>query len=104
LSEWVSLVPSLIAGLALGIFYFGGLWLTVRRLPGARQPALLALGSLVGRLGVSLLVMYLVTSGEWARIGVCLLGFFVMRTILVQRWKPQVVPTTEGGSSRGTQS
>jgi F1F0 ATPase subunit 2 len=94
----------LITGLALGIFYFGGLWLTVQRLPEARQPALLALGSLAGRLGVTLLAVYLVTGGQWARIGVCLLGFFVMRTILVQRWQPRVSPATRGGSNCGNQS
>ena len=104
MDKWLSLVPALIAGLALGAFYFGGLWLTVRRLPEARQPALLTLGSLTARLGVTLLGVYLVTGGQWAKIGVCMLGFFVMRTILVQRWQPRVSPTTRGGSNRGTQS
>jgi F1F0 ATPase subunit 2 len=104
LNEWLLLVPSLICGLALGAFYFGGLWLTVQRLPESRQPALLALGSLAGRLGVTLLGVYLVTGGQWARIGVCLLGFFVMRAILVQRWKPQFSPVTRRGSERGNQS
>ena len=104
MTEWLSLVPALIAGLALGVFYFGGLWLTVRRLPKARQPALLTLGSLTGRLGVTLMGVYLVTGGHWAKIGVCFLGFFVMRTILVQRWQPQVSPSAGGGNSRGTQS
>jgi F1F0 ATPase subunit 2 len=94
LSEWVSLVPSLLAGLALGTFYFGALWLTVRRLPGARQPALLALGSLAGRLCVTLLGIYLVTGGHWAKIGVCLLGLFAMRTVMIQLWQPQVSPVT----------
>lgn len=104
MNEWGSLVSSLITGLVLGIFYFGGLWLTIRRLPETRRPALLALGSLGGRLGVTLLVVYLVTGGHWAKIGVCLLGFFVMRTILVQRWQPRVSPATREGSSGGTQS
>ena len=104
MNEWLLLVPSLLGGLALGAFYFGGLWLTVRRLPESRQPALLALGSLAGRLGVTLLGVYLLTGGQWARIGVCLLGFFVMRTLLVQRWQPRVSPMTGGGSSRGNQS
>jgi F1F0 ATPase subunit 2 len=104
LSEWVSLVPSLIAGLALGTFYFGALWLTVRRLPDVRQPALLVLGSLAGRLSVTLLGIYVVTGGHWAKIGVCLLGFFVMRTIMIQRWQPQVPPATAEGSGGGTQS
>jgi F1F0 ATPase subunit 2 len=104
LTDWISLLPSLIAGLALGIFYFGGLWLTVQRLPEVRQPALLAVGSLAGRLGVILLGVYLVTGGHWSKIGVCLLGFFVMRTILVQRWQPGVSPLSREGSGRGTQS
>jgi F1F0 ATPase subunit 2 len=104
LNEWLSLGPALVAGLALGIFYFGSLWLTVQRLPDARQPALLALGSLTARLGLTLLVVYLVTGGQWARIGVCLLGFFVTRTILVQRWQPRVSPAAKEGSSRGTWS
>jgi F1F0 ATPase subunit 2 len=86
----------LIAGLGVGIFYFGGLWLTAQRLPEAHQPALLALGSLTGRMGVALLVVYLVTGGHWAKIGVYLLGFFVMRTILVHRWQPRVSPATRG--------
>ena len=104
MDKWLTLVPALIAGLALGIFCFSGLWLTVQRLPEARQPALLALGSLTARLGVTLLGVYLVTGGQWAKIGVCMLGFFVMRTILVQCWQPRVSPTTRGGSNRGTQS
>ena len=104
MNEWLLLVPSLLGGLVLGAFYFGGLWLTVRRLPESHQPALLALGSLAGRLGVTLLGVYLLTGGQWTRIGVCLLGFFVMRTLLVQRWQPRVSPMTGGGSHRGNQS
>jgi F1F0 ATPase subunit 2 len=104
LNEWLSLLPALLAGLVLGVFYFGGLWLTVQRLSQARQPALLALGSLAGRLGVTMLGVYLVTGGQWAKIGVCLLGFFVMRTILVRRWQPMVSPAARTGSNRGTQS
>lgn len=104
LNEWLILVPALVVGLALGIFYFGGLWLTVQRLPRARRPALLTLGSLVGRLGVTLWAVYLVTGGQWAKIGVCLLGFFVMRAILVQHWQPQLSEVRERGSDRGTQS
>jgi F1F0 ATPase subunit 2 len=104
LDEWFSLAPTLMAGLALGAFYFGGLWLTVQRLRQTRQPTLLALGSMLSRLSVMLLVVYLVTGGQLDKIGVCLLGFFVMRTILVRHWRPQVAPVARGGSGRGTQS
>ncbi|MBN1312326.1 MAG: ATP synthase subunit I [Anaerolineae bacterium] len=104
LNKWLSLVPAVIAGVALGAFYFGGLWLTVQQLTKTRRPVLLALGSLVIRLGMTLLGIFLVTGGEWVKIGICLLGFFAMRTILVHRWQPQMSPAVERGSSHGTQS
>lgn len=85
----VMLGLSLAAGAGLGLFYFGGLWLTVRRLPTLRRPELISLGSFVGRLGVTLLGFYLVADGRWERLAACLVGFFVMRTILVHRLGPK---------------
>jgi len=104
MNEWLSLAPALMTGLALGAFYFGGLWLTVQWLRETRRPALLTLGSLIIRLGVSLLIMYQVAGGQWARIGICLLGFFVMRAILVQYWQPRTSTVAGEGNQRGTQS
>ena len=40
-----SLRFALMAGIALGVFFYGGLWLTVRRLLMTRHPVLLTLGS-----------------------------------------------------------
>jgi hypothetical protein len=42
----------------------------------------------VVRAGVSLVGFYVVLGGGAARLMVCLLGFFVARTILVRRWLP----------------
>jgi F1F0 ATPase subunit 2 len=75
-------------GVGLGLCYFGGLWWTVRQLATARHPALWLMGSFVVRAGVSLVGFYVVLSGGAARLMVCLLGFFVARTILVRRWLP----------------
>ena len=36
-------------GAVLSAFYFGGLWLTVKRLPQSRQPTLLSLSSFAAR-------------------------------------------------------
>lgn len=44
---------ALVAGAVLGTAYFGGLWLTARRVPDSRHPAALALGSFVLRLLVA---------------------------------------------------
>ena len=88
MGELLLLVPALGAGIGLGIFYFGGLWLTVRRLPTARWPAFLSLLSFFGRLGVVLFGFYLVMGGPWERLLVCLLGFLGVRIILVRLWGP----------------
>ena len=69
------------AGLLLGLFYFGTLWLTVRHLPKTRMPALWALGSFFARTGITLFGFYLATAGHWERLLVCLLGFMVMRSL-----------------------
>ena len=84
----LSLLLGLMAGLALGLWYFGGLWLTVQRLPGARHPGFLSLVSLIIRLGLTLAGFYLVMSGKWERLLACLAGFLLMRTILVRRLGP----------------
>jgi F1F0 ATPase subunit 2 len=75
-------------GVGLGLCYFGGLWWTVRQLATARHPVLWLIGSFVARAGVSLVGFYVVLGGGAARLVVCLLGFFVARTILVRHWQP----------------
>ncbi|HDJ28842.1 MAG: ATP synthase subunit I [Deltaproteobacteria bacterium] len=77
------------AGLLIGSFYFLALWLTVRRLPKARFPAVLTLSSYLIRSAVSMGAFYLVMAGCWERLLVSLLGFIVMRFILVRRFQPQ---------------
>jgi F1F0 ATPase subunit 2 len=72
-------------GMGAGVFYFGGLWWTVRRLPSARQPALLTFGSFLARTGLSLVAFYFASGGHWQRILASLLGFIIVRVFLVRR-------------------
>ena len=72
-------------GMGAGVFYFGGLWWTVRRLPRLRQPALLTLGSFFVRTGLSLAAFYFASGGHWERILASLLGFIIVRVFLVRR-------------------
>jgi F1F0 ATPase subunit 2 len=72
-------------GLGLGMLYFGGLYLTLKRLPGSRQPALLAYGSFAARSLVCLLGFYLISrSGLVGLIG-SIVGFVLMKLALVSR-------------------
>jgi F1F0 ATPase subunit 2 len=88
MTQILSLLLAVLAGLALGLWYFGGLWLTVQRLPSARHPGVLSLMSLIIRLGLTLAVFYLVMAGRWERLLACLVGFLLMRTVLVRRLGP----------------
>jgi F1F0 ATPase subunit 2 len=80
----VQLCSAVLAGLALGLFYFGGLWLTVRRIACCTRPALLMLGSFIVRLLVTLCGFYLVMDGRWERLLACLCGFLVTRFVLTR--------------------
>jgi F1F0 ATPase subunit 2 len=88
-SEGLPLGLALAAGLGLGVFYFGGLWLTVKRLPTARHAAQLLLASAFVRMAVTLAGFYLVAGGEWQRLLMCLLGFFSVRVLMVRRLRPE---------------
>ena len=82
------LVLAFIAGLALGAFYFGGLWLTVRRLAETSRTALWFGASFVIRTGVTLIAFYFVMGGRWERMVACLIGFLIVRQVLIHRLKP----------------
>jgi F1F0 ATPase subunit 2 len=84
-NQIISLFLMLITGMALGLFYFGGLWLTVQHLPQTRRPGLLSLTSLIIRLGLTLAAFYLVMAGRWERLLACLAGFLLIRLVLVRR-------------------
>ncbi|MFP3870188.1 MAG: ATP synthase subunit I [Syntrophobacteria bacterium] len=95
------LLLALIAGAGIGTVYFLGLWWTVQRLSRARHPFLLVIGSLAGRLSVTLLCFYLVTAGCWPSLLSCVLGFLMIRGLLVQHLKPEKTAWQHGGHSHG---
>ena len=74
-------VLSLAAGLGLGAFFFGGLWWTVMRLPTFERPALMVICSLLLRTGVTLGGFFVLSSGHWQRLLVCLAGFAIARWV-----------------------
>ena len=85
----LALGMAFVAGIGLGILFFGGLWLTVQRISVSSWPALLALGSFWGRSAVCMLGFYLVMDGHWDRLAACLLGFLGARIVLVRYWRSE---------------
>jgi len=77
------------AGVAVGLFYFGGLWLTVRRLADARRPHVGALVSFAARTVVAVAAIGLMAwLGGWQTLAACMVGFIVMRLVTARIWGP----------------
>ncbi len=75
----------LLAGVAIGCFFFGGLWYTVLLLPGTRRPALLMTASAVLRLTAALVGFYLLIAWLTPAIWTTLIGFLGARLLIVRR-------------------
>ena len=88
--ETLSLVPALVAGVLLGVIFFGGLWWTVRKGVSFKNPALWFLGSLLLRMSIALAGFYVVSNGHWERLLVCLLGFLIARLVVTRFTGPPV--------------
>ncbi len=84
MSEFLTWLPALAAGLVLGVFFFGGLWWTVIRGVSSAQPAPWFLGSMLVRMSITLAGFYFVGGEDWRRWLLCLLGFVLAR--LVVKW------------------
>jgi F1F0 ATPase subunit 2 len=86
-----SLLPVMAAlplGAALAGVYFGGLWVTVRRLPAVRSPLLwLSLGALA-RLALLVGTVYLAAAWSLEVLAAMLAGFFATRWLLIRRARP----------------
>ena len=80
-----TLLLALLAGGALGVFFFGGLWLTVRKGMQAAVPAAWFLLSFLLRMAVALAGFYGIAKfGEWQHLALALLGFIVARMVLTR--------------------
>ena len=86
---------SLAAGALFGIFYFHGLWLTLKKLPNTCQPVLLTMGSFLGRTALCVLGFYLVvTMVNLEGLMISIIGFTAskftivhLRTGGIKSWK-----------------
>ena len=87
-------IIAFIVGSGLGLFYFGGLWLTVQQLPITKHPYRLMLFSFLFRMGISLFILYLILGGNTKLYNVvsllaCFLGFLIVRTIAILLIRPR---------------
>lgn len=88
MNETLSLVMALLAGLLLGAIFFGGLWWTIQKGLSSRRPDLWFLGSLLLRTSTAVAGFYFASGGHWERLLVCLLGFVIVRRIVMHLTRP----------------
>ncbi len=96
----LTLALACVAGVGLGVLFFGGLWWTVRKAVSSPQPALWFLGSLLVRTGVALTGLYFVSGGDGKRLAACLVGFIAARLAVTRvvrsSDRPALGPLREG--------
>ena len=93
MNEILNTVWVLIAGIALAIIFFGGLWFTVKKMVHSNTPGLWLFTSFFLRVGITLVGFYFVGAGNWQRLLICLVGFIAGRFIVLHFTKNKAVKT-----------
>lgn len=95
MNEQILTLCALFAGALIGLLFFGGLWWTVQKAMSSKHPGPLFAGSFLLRTVLTLAAFYLVGSGSWRRLLVCLIGFMLGR-IVVKRFSQVPLNTDRG--------
>ncbi len=83
MNEIIYMLLVFTAGLVLGIFFFGGLWLTVKNAVISQRPALWFIGSFLIRVTITLTGFYYLSQGSWKNLLISVSGFIIARTIII---------------------
>jgi F1F0 ATPase subunit 2 len=84
MSDLLGTSIALCVGGLLGLFFFGGLWWTIKRGITSDWAALWFISSLLVRTMTVLLGFYFVSQHHWARFAACVAGFLLARLIVVR--------------------
>jgi F1F0 ATPase subunit 2 len=79
------LFSAFLGGLTMGVFYFAGLWQTVKKMPSSEHPLRLIIGSFALRMIIVLTAFYFIMGGHWERLSVALIGFMMMKVFLTRK-------------------
>jgi F1F0 ATPase subunit 2 len=84
MNEMLTLLLVAVAGVILGLCFFGSLWWTIRRGLSSKRPALLFLTSLLLRISLTLSGFYFLANGSLKLLLACITGFVIGRFIMVR--------------------
>ena len=83
--DWIFVLIAIISGALASLFYFLGLWLTLRKMFRYKKAYWMILISLVIRLGFILLVFYAMVMYHWGYMIIALASFLVIRQIIISK-------------------
>lgn len=81
---WLLLLGIVSAGFALGLLFFGILWLTTGKILHSEHPMAWLLGGFVLRMALVLPALYWLTDARWQNLLTCLLGFMLARFVVIR--------------------
>lgn len=84
MSEILYMILVFITGIVLGLFFFGGLWFTIKKAVLAKTPAVWFFTSFFLRVGVVMIGFYYIIQGGWELIISSLIGFIVARFLVTK--------------------
>jgi F1F0 ATPase subunit 2 len=84
MNDVVALSLALMAGVLIGTLFFGGLWWTVQKGLTSNHPALWFLTSTLLRMSFAVTGFYFIAHGDWQKLLVCLVGFFIARIVVTR--------------------
>jgi len=87
MNEILFMILTLMAGLGLGLVFFGGLWVTVKKAVASKIPAIWFFFSLLVRVSITLIGFYYLSLGSWQRLLVGVIGFIMARILVLRLTK-----------------
>lgn len=77
-------ILGLVIGVLTGLYYFAGLWLTVKRIPFSKRPNRLLALSFAARLLPTLAVMFILLRKDPGMFMAMLAAFFAVRLVMTR--------------------
>lgn len=88
MAGFLDLLFMLGVGAGLGMFYFYGLWLTIEWISRSKISVLMVLASFAIRIVLVVAAILVLSQGRWERIVACLVGFMLIRLVVLARARP----------------
>jgi F1F0 ATPase subunit 2 len=89
--NWMGVLFSALAGVIIGLFYFGALRITVDLLSTSGRPGALLLASMLVRMVIALVAFYFVaTYGRGGGLVAAFVGFAIVRAAFLKRARSQL--------------